>query len=574
MKNIEQMIGVEIDVRSTATACRTNCLPQAATLPAKSNLKARLLAALKATQPQISKRYLYERCVNKYLAAMLPAISKAISLSHKSNDLLPNQFYFCQSKIREEIGTIGKQQHYIYQLMREHITTSLLVVIRKGFSKNGMSKLSAVAINPIYEELIMDELLNLRIDANIKLLDEIEQNSNYTVNVDPASLASFINKTTDTLRASTKGSAYADKLLRNLTAAKQLQSMIHAADEENPTPYLNELWIQADCGRIYGKGYSLQRMPKEVRHAALGVCHKYDFKACAFALMTGLAHEINPTLMASAILDYIKNRQVIRKRIAAELNISEELVKTIFTALGFGAELKNNQHNAIRGALAKAARQQHDATVRLERDIYNNLGADEFARLVANRTFKYIYDELQQINSTILAHYKTNELVIGDATYNEIDKHTGKRCTDKQKLAWIYQAHESQAMQMFAKLAKQDELLTAHDCIYFKQKLPASVCVDATYLLQQRFPYLRFEHEAIYPIANDVQYAARFADTDLIEQEHRNCIAAEMRAVEIKHIDAHTSPTANDQLGLHVNVAEIYLKRLASVKQSCANQQI
>ncbi len=574
MKNIEQNIGVEIDVRSTATACRTNCLPHAARLPAKSNLKAQLLAALKTAQPQIGKDYLYDRCVDKYVAAILPAICAAVSLSHKNNDLLPNQFYFCQSKIREEIGTIGKQQDYIYQLMREHITTSLLVVIRKGFSKNGVSKLSAVAINPIYEELIVEELLNLRIEPNIKLLDEIEQNANYTVNVDPASLASFINKTTATIRETTKGSDYKEKLFRNLMAAKQLQSMIHKADEKNPTPYLNERWEMADSGRIYGQGYSLQRMTKEVRHAALGVCHKYDFKACAFALMAGLAHAIDGTLRTSAILDYIKNRQVIRKQIAAELNISEALVKTIFTSLGFGAELKNNQHNAIRGALAKAARQQHDMNVRLERDIYNNLGADEFARLVANRTFKYIYDELQQINSTILAYYKTNELVIGDATYNAIDKNTGKRRSDKQKLAWIYQALESQAMQMFAKLAKQDELLTAHDCIYFKQKLPASVCVDATYLLQQTYPYLRFEHEAIYPIADNVQYAARFADTDLIEQEHRNCIAAEMRAVEIKHIDAHTSPTANDQLGLQYNIAEIYLKRLASVKQSCANQQI
>lgn len=373
----------------------------------------------------------------------------------------------------------------------------------------------------------MAALLDLRIEQHTAKQADMARTPNYAVSVDPAALASFIQKTAETLRSTAKSEAYTEKLHRNLAAARQLQTMIQPADDRHSTPYINERWEIADCGRIYGQGYSLQRMPKEVRHAALGVCHKYDFKASAFALMAGLAHAIGPTLQVGALLDYVKNRQIIRQRIARELNIAEDLVKTIFTALGFGAALKNNQHNAIRGALAKAARMRYDPTIRLPREVYNHLGAEEFQRLVNNRMFTDIYEQLQQVNKTILAYFAANELVIGDMRYDAVDPKTGKRRSERQKLAWIYQALESKAMLQFVDLAGAEPLLTTHDCVYFKQKLPASTVVDATYQLQQTFPYLRFEHAAIYPIADDAQFAAQFAEVEEFEALHRQHIARE-----------------------------------------------
>jgi hypothetical protein len=303
-----------------ATACRfSDDLKEYEEL--NSELRTKLRDALKITRPDIGKDYLYERCVNKYVDAMLIAISKALSTNHKTNFIQSDYFLLSQTNIREAVGTIGKKQDYIYKMMKDDVTTSLVLVVSKGFSKSGISKLSTCKINEIYKDLVMEELLNLRVEANQKLLDEIEQDSNYTVNVDPVSLASFITKTTETIRTTNNGSAYKEKLLRNLTAARQLQSMIHPADGTNASPYINERWEMADCGRIYGQGYSLQRMPKEVRHAALGVCHKYDFKASAFALMAGLAHAINPSLLLGDVLDYVKNRQVKRKRIAGQRGI-------------------------------------------------------------------------------------------------------------------------------------------------------------------------------------------------------------------------------------------------------------
>jgi len=380
----------------------------------------------------------------------------------------------------------------------------------------------------------LTELLNLKVEANIDALEDIERNANYTVNVDTASLRSYIAKTQQTIAETDKGQHYSEKLRKNLAAAQRLLAMVHEADGSNATAHLRERWEQADTGRLYGQGYSLQCMTQEVRHAALGVCHKYDFKACAFALMAGLAHSIDPTLKLGATLDYITNRAKIRERIATQTGISVALVKVIFTALGFGAELKNNTHNAIRGALAKAARMQHDSEERLDREIYNNLGAVEFARLVGNDTFGYIYGELHQINATILKYFDGDYFEIGGNAYNATHPKTGKKRNSRQKLAFVYQAMESSAMLQFAELAEQEPLLTTHDCIYFKQKLSDDQIKYISWALQQRFRYLCFEHEKIYPITTQVHYGSRFTDEIKADRQHKEVIA-QQEQIAINH---------------------------------------
>ncbi len=79
-------------------------------------------------------------------------------------------------------------------------------------------------------------------------------------------------------------------------------------------------------------------------------------------------------------------------------------------------------------------------------------------------------------------------------------------------------------MVQFVDLTKQEPLLTTHDCVYFKNPLPASVIVDATILLQQTFPYLRFEEQEIVPIMEDDLFNARYADFDNYEKEHKQLI--------------------------------------------------
>jgi hypothetical protein len=503
----------------------------------ESELRQILRDELVKAQPQIKSDLLYTRCVNNYVDAMALEICRALALNVKGWNIKDNEFAFSAVRAKHAAKRTGVPQQYNYHLMQKNLSTALLLESSKGFSNKGSSQLSVMRINPIYEDLLMEELLNLKLERNQRLLDDIEQNYTHVIDLDIASLRCYINKTKQDIAESKKGQHYSNALLRNLAAAQQLMAMAHEADASNPhSAYVRERYETADSGRIYGQGYSLQRMNKRVRDAALGVCHKYDFQACAFAVMASVAHAINPTLKIGAVLDYIRDRTKIRKRIATQTGISVELVKEIFTALGFGAELKNNPYNAIRGALAKAARKQHDTTVRLDKEVWNNLGADAYARLIGDQTFMFIYEDLQQINTTILRKYSDDDIVIGNAVYSAIDPNAhkldkyGKRKkksdyrTNEQKLAWIYQALETLAREEFEKLSGQKALLTTHDCIYFKQKLPINTVLDITYELQQTFPYLCFEHEAIYPIADQQTFDNRFAEADAYEREHKEWI--------------------------------------------------
>ena len=505
----------------------------------ENELRKKLMHELKLAVPEIGKDIIYKKCVDKYIRVMLQAISQAIVTNYKDVSLKAGEFALAHDKLNNGVGRIriGDKQEYIVQVMKRNSSTSLLEYIRDGFNYGSSSMLSLVKLNPIYRDLIMRELLNLTIEKNQELIDESETNFNFTINVDPASLASYINKTSESITTSKNGSAYDEKLIRNLIAARQIQILIHEADETNSKPYLKEYWHMADSGRIFGHGYSLQKMPRDVRHAALGICHKYDFKASAFAIMSGLAHLINPELKIGETLDYIKNRQIVRKRIAKELNVSEELIKSIFNSLGFGAELIDNQFHAIRKELAKYARKQQNLTgERLEQDIYNNLGADEYNLLINNVTFSQIYKELQLINSTIINYCKDNELVINGRTYCDINPNNNKKRNDKQKLAWIYQGLESMAMQQFNDFAIEvqeiESLLTTHDCLYFKQRLTAESIKDINYHLNKTFQYLRFEHEEIYPIVEDEFFNARYSEQDMDSQRHKEFIINEQRRAE------------------------------------------
>jgi hypothetical protein len=489
---------------------------------AKEELKRKLREALMHAKPSIKRELLYERCVNKYLDGMLIAIRDALAMNMDKKCNVQGAFAFPKEAVDKQIKktSINQKQVSICSLMEENESTSLIIEVHRGFAFGcNNSMLSVVTLNALYEDLIWEELRNMNVKSDTREVIAKENEFILSVPIDTASLTAYMEKTHQSIDDTDKGQRYTDKLRENLMAAQKLLTLMDDADENNETPYLREVWRQADCGRIYGTQYSLQCMTKEVRNAALGECHKYDFKACAFALMAGLAHAIDPTLKLGATLDYVKNRQKIRERIAKETGIDVVLVKQIFTALGFGAELKDNIHNAIRGALAEAARKQYDTSVRLERDVYNNLGANEYMRLTSNQTFKFIYEELQLLNATILQHFEGDDFEICCRAYSAINPKTGKKRKSRQKLAFIYQAMESCAMLEFAELAQQEPLLTTHDCIYFKHKLNAEQVKDITWQLQQTFMYLRFEYELIRPIATAEYYATKEAKRRSEEQD-------------------------------------------------------
>lgn len=487
-------------------------------------MKEQLKAALLAEHPSI-KPLLAERYVAKYIKAVIEEIATQYAMMN--DEIEDDELDFAVDRVNTACGRLklnGKTL-YIYQRMREQMTTSLVIETYQGNSKT--HRVSRVIFNPNYKKGIMDELGSLAVELNPAHLRDTAREANHKVKIDLESLNSYIQHTREALK-NPPSDAYKTKLLRNLQIANHIAS--HAIQIDG-IDYMQEYWEEIDSGRVHGHGLSLQRMPKEVRHAALGRCHRYDFKAASYALMTSFALLIDPTLKVAGLTDYIKNRSAIRKRIAADVGISEEWMKSIFTAIGFGAELKDNPFNSIRG----------------------KIGQEKYHKLICNQEFIYIKRQLDQISDTIHKYAGNGDFELLGRPYTQINPKDGKKRTKNQKLAWIYQCLESQALSVFVKSLPPayDIRLKVHDCLYLTQKLSAPDLANIKFKLLQESSLLNFEHDEIIPIHAPSFVHSRERELLRLEQEHRQRIAEEtIRAANYTPIfcEIDTTPVPKKQV--------------------------
>lgn len=448
------------------------------------------------------KDHQYRKCVSAYVHAVLQEL--ATQWVHvQSDNTSSGEIDFSVNRVSEACGRtkINGRDVERFTLMQSAAATSLVVRVYLG--RNITKRVSRITINPRYKKEIMNALQNLSIELNPQRLDDLESSANTSIDINPESLLSFI----EACKASVPmapNQEYEDKLTRNLLLAKEL---IYRAKEKNGVAYVDEYWEETDSGRIYGHGISLQRIPKEVRHAALGHCHKYDFKACSFALLAGLAKSFDPTIKVAAVTDYVTQRSVIRKRIAEDIGISEDWMKDIFTSLGFGAGLVDNPHKSIRG----------------------KLGAKKYNQLMSNPEFALIASQLDMITATIHAHTPNEGFVLRGKVYSPINPKDNRKRSKSQKLAWIYQVMESDALGLFMALIPPEYavLLQVHDCIYLKHKLPSHHVADIKRQLMQQYPYLNFEHEYVIPIHANKDHGIRETQIDKRIASHKMDIAAQ-----------------------------------------------
>lgn len=422
-----------------------------------------------------AKPFQVQRSAAKYVQSTLQLVVDSLVRHGIQDDQLALSLHdLDHASGRVKIG--GKLQ-YIASLLHRTPATRLLTVDFRG----NEGKLSRVSLNPIYER------------AFISLLAQVAESSEpgcsapstacdheVAVNVDAA--RSFMRKTRASLAAQANlQSEYARSLLRNLLIA---QKLLERVADAATSPCLKESWSQSDSGRMYGKDLSLQRVPARVREAFIGRCHKYDFMASSYAMLTGLAKSYEPSLQTGDIEHYVKHRASIREHVAKQVGICTDKVKAIFTALGFGAELADNRHKAIRRMLS----------------------AEQYSSLLANEHFCKLRDRMDEVRDIIVKHFDPAEPFLGFQYSEDVPGIPGKRRSKNQMLAWIYQRMESEALYKFVMLArefKHDAILTAHDCVYFKAPLPADVQADIAVLLRNEFPLLRFEPELVIPIHAD-----------------------------------------------------------------------
>lgn len=440
-------------------------------------MREKLQQQLAINQPNL-KSYQVIKYVDKYVDAVMTQISKQF-LTVTSDEVDAGEINFAANEVYEQCGQamlIGERVR-VYTMMQEQANTSLIIQAYKG---NSISKrISKFTFNPKYKNDIYKDMMEGDYLLNDVCLSKLANQEKFTIAVDMDALDSYIKNTQQSMTKS-RGVKYIEKLCRNLLAAKQIKQQ--AVQQADGSYVVGEYWETIDSGRMHGHGVSLQRVSKEVRHAALGRCARIDFKASSYAILTSLALAIDPTIKVEVIKQYIQKRTVIRKRIAKKLGVSEDWIKTIFTSLGFGAELKNNPFSSIR----------------------RKLGKDKYELLIANEEFMEIKQALDRVRVVVLSSDKFNgdAFKIDSHTYNALDSKTQKKRSKNQKLAWIYQACERMALDIVIdKMPNRfDLLLPVHDCVYIKQSLPAHVVLDLKFELRDLFPLLDFEQELIFPI--------------------------------------------------------------------------
>ena len=396
--------------------------------------------------------------------------------------------------------------------MQSDTETSLVIGTYKGNSIT--HRVSKVTLNPRYKKDILTDLIASNSSITSGYLIDTNEEPNFSIPVAVHSLDSYI-KNTEQILLTAKTGNYKEKLIRNLLAARRIK--IKAELQADGTHLVHEYWTQIDCGRIHGHGFSLQLAPKEVRHAALGRCSRIDFKASSYAILTSIALAINPQLKVESLKSYIQYRTPIRTRIAKHVGISEDWMKTIFTSLGFGAEVKDNPFNSIR----------------------KKIGQEKFNLLVANLEFANIKHDFDLVRGTILNSdiFAGDDFTINGNIYKSLDPKTGAKRTKNQKIAWIYQAFERMALEIVVDKMPNifTMLLAVHDCIYVKQMLPAHVVLDLKYEIRQLIPLLDFEQELIIPIHAAEDHEKLNTTIEAEELAHKQRIAlAERKAIGYK----------------------------------------
>ena len=440
-------------------------------------MRNKLIAQLASKYPTL-KRYQVHDSVNRYVDAVMQEIAYRFA-TITSEDIEAAEFSFAADAVNKEIGqsSLNGKRIRVWTLMQLNTQTSLVIGTYKGNSIT--HRVSKVTLNPRYKKDILNELITNNFTLASAHVETTKEAPNFSIPIDMDALDSYI-KNTEQILPTAKTGNYKEKLIRNLLAARRIK--VKAEVQDDGTYLVHEYWTQIDSGRIHGHGISLQLASKEVRHAALGRCSKIDFKASSYAILTSIALEINPQLKVEALKSYIKYRAPIRTRIAKKVGVSEDWIKTVFTSLGFGAEVKDNPYNTIR----------------------SKLGKEKFNILVANQEFANIKHELDLVRRTILKsdQFSGDEFTLGDFTYKHIDSKTGLKRNKNQKMAWIFQAIERMALEIVInKMPKNFTiLLPVHDCLYVKQRLPAHVVLDLKDEMRQLVPLLDFEQELIIPI--------------------------------------------------------------------------
>jgi len=406
-------------------------------------------------------------------------------------------------KMQDEMGSFqyNNERFYVWREFGEG--AGYIQVIRKG--NNLIGKNSEVDLkNTKHLQFIIDtqdkkELINLFYD-NLPDNTEFDQ-----VVIDHGSLTQYI-KSTEWELAHNPGNRR-DTLERNLNKAKMIK-MISEYFQINDEFVLPQIISNSDYGRRYYKGVNLQNCHKMLRHACLGNHYQYDLKTAVQAIKLMIAKHIfdqqneqNWDDFFLATKQYVENRSLVRSTLAEYITTydeSEKLIKTMITAIGFGATTTSPDYHGT--AIADIIKNREERT---------NLLNDEWLQ-------EFIQD--QQDLTDFITGYYLNDIDFIESIKDLPDIKLKNRYNKKKVMSYIFQTIEYQIMDQITQLITRSQvLLRVHDAVYTRHKIKAEDMLEIKMYLEELSPYLELDYDT--DSQGDIVKQTKFRFTKEYEQE-------------------------------------------------------
>lgn len=341
-----------------------------------------------------------------------------------------------------------------------------------------------------------------------ELLDDAQQVD--CCPLDIKSLDAYISKTQ---REQPRNDRHREVLRSNLQQALIFRAIasIHG--------HVPQIIQESEFGRRYYTGPNLQNCHRELRHAALGHCYQYDIKTAVFAwkldIVQTIIHSQDRSDRLSYTLEYIDNRDYHRRRlgdiIATRLSISPEsardIIKRLFTAIGFGATDQGqgwyDGDHYQRPALAEILRNPECRRLILADDFVHNFIKEQ------RNINKIIFDYVCQHHGQDLRSHPRLLDARGVLKKNRV-------------MAYLYQQQERQWIDGIRQIIAQYQphnhtLLTIHDGLYTKKR---ACLLEMREWLRSHNQYSDIEETEIDPWRDQI-------DHDQWLQEHQQRIQAE-----------------------------------------------
>lgn len=242
-------------------------------------------------------------------------------------------------------------------------------------------------------------------------------------------------------------------------------------------PYYNLNYYQTNEGRYYIKGSTFQHFPKELRNNILSDYCELDIKCSIFSILKNLAETYNYKGSIKQI-SHIVNDPVGYRNMFVNENISYDEVKTVLTAISFGATMSiwNMCSEYFTGSFIHTSSLMHCGVS--QRAVIN---------MCSDERIRFLYEELHSLIKTIINKNtnKSNKVitnVLGKELLREKGVSFGK------KLAHIYQGYESLILTKIKDLVINGKKLCEykagiglylHDGVYIKRDVIQNVDICA-----------------------------------------------------------------------------------------------